>query len=184
MTNYQDARGGSYYTLFWRRLWSSRQGKLHGSPPTLRLQLFPGCRGEGDYERSAASEPGNTAAAYARVRSRGAQTGGRFERSHSHGRIDARLRPRHGSSLTRGYCTARQVDLLAKKARVESKKWRWNDDRRLDGMNTPNLLDIAGLRGGGARRPKLRNSVCRRHDSPVKSSFGKKVGSVPRQRLG
>jgi conjugal transfer mating pair stabilization protein TraG len=183
MTNYQ-ARGGFDYSHFSGGGFVVRQGKSDVRAD-MALNDSLGAAAKENYERSQQATRQHSAE-YAESALTALKQEAGFERSHSQGSSDG-TGYRHGMGSSRNHeanDSLRQVDQWAKKLGVSEKVAMEMMIGASMGMNTPKLLEIAGLRGGVELSAKLRNSADATRSLEEmaqfasESSFGKKVGTV------
>jgi conjugal transfer mating pair stabilization protein TraG len=183
MTNYQ-ARGGFDYSHFSGGGFVVRQGKSDVRAD-MALNDSLGAAAKENYERSQQATRQHSAE-YAESALAALKQEAGFERSHSQGSSDG-TGYRHGMGSSRNHeanDSLRQVDQWAKKLGVSEKVAMEMMIGASMGMNTPKLLEIAGLRGGVELAGKLRNSADASRSLEEmaqfasESSFGKKVGTV------
>jgi conjugal transfer mating pair stabilization protein TraG len=183
MTNYQ-ARGGFDYSHFSGGGFVVRQGKSDVRAD-MALNDSLGAAAKENYERSQQATRQHSAE-YAESALAALKQEAGFERSHSQGSSDG-TGYRHGMGSSRNHeanDSLRQVDQWAKKLGVSEKVAMEMMIGASMGMNTPKLLEIAGLRGGVELSAKLRNSADASRSLEEmaqfasESSFGKKVGTV------
>jgi len=183
MTNYQ-ARGGFDYSHFSGGGFVVRQGKSDVRAD-MALNDSLGAAAKENYERSQQATRQHSAE-YAESALTALKQEAGFERSHSQGSSDG-TGYRHGMGSSRNHeanDSLRQVDQWAKKLGVSEKVAMEMMIGASMGMNTPKLLEIAGLRGGVELAAKLRNSADASRSLEEmaqfasESSFGKKVGTV------
>ncbi|MEF8723375.1 MAG: conjugal transfer protein TraG N-terminal domain-containing protein [Candidatus Accumulibacter delftensis] len=183
MTNYQ-ARGGFDYSHFSGGGFVVRQGKSDVRAD-MALNDSLGAAAKENYERSQQATRQHSAE-YAESALAALKQEAGFERSHSQGSSEG-TGYRHGMGSSRNHeanDSLRQVDQWAKKLGVSEKVAMEMMIGASMGMNTPKLLEIAGLRGGVELAGKLRNSAdaSRSLEEMAQfasdSSFGKKVGTV------
>jgi conjugal transfer mating pair stabilization protein TraG len=183
MTNYQ-ARGGFDYSHFSGGGFVVRQGKSDVRAD-MALNDSLGAAAKENYERSQQATRQHSAE-YAESALAALKQEAGFERSHSQGSSDG-TGYRHGMGSSRNHeanDSLRQVDQWAKKLGVSEKVAMEMMIGASMGMNTPKLLEIAGLRGGVELAAKLRNSADASRSLEEmaqfasESSFGKKVGTV------
>jgi conjugal transfer mating pair stabilization protein TraG len=183
MTSYQ-ARGGFDYSHFSGGGFVVRQGKSDVRAD-MALNDSLGAAAKENYERSQQATRQHSAE-YAESALTALKQEAGFERSHSQGSSDG-TGYRHGMGSSRNHeanDSLRQVDQWAKKLGVSEKVAMEMMIGASMGMNTPKLLEIAGLRGGVELAAKLRNSAdaSRSLEEMAQfasdSSFGKKVGTV------
>jgi conjugal transfer mating pair stabilization protein TraG len=183
MTNYQ-ARGGFDYSHFSGGGFVVRQGKSDVRAD-MALNDSLGAAAKENYERSQQATRQHSAE-YAESALAALKQEAGFERSHSQGSSDG-TGYRHGMGSSRNHeanDSLRQVDQWAKKLGVSEKVAMEMMIGASMGMNTPKLLEIAGLRGGVELSAKLRNSADATRSLEEmaqfasESSFGKKVGTV------
>jgi hypothetical protein len=189
MTNYQ-ARGGFDYSHFSGGGFVVRQGKSDVRAD-MALNDSLGAAAKENYERSQQATRQHSAE-YAESALAALKQEAGFERSHSQGSSDG-TGYRHGMGSSRNHeanDSLRQVDQWAKKLGVSEKVAMEMMIGASMGMNTPKLLEIAGLRGGVELSAKLRNSADATRSLEEmaqfasESSFGRKGRHRARQRLG
>jgi conjugal transfer mating pair stabilization protein TraG len=158
MTNYQ-ARGGFDYSHFSGGGFVVRQGKSDVRAD-MALNDSLGAAAKENYERSQQATRQHSAE-YAESALAALKQEAGFERSHSQGSSDG-TGYRHGMGSSRHHeanDSLRQVDQWAKRLGVSEKVAMEMMIGASMGMNTPKLLEIAGLRGGVELSAKLRNSA-------------------------
>jgi conjugal transfer mating pair stabilization protein TraG len=179
MTNYQ-ARGGFDYSHFSGGGFVVRQGKSDVRAD-MALNDSLGAAAKENYERSQQATRQHSAE-YAESALAALKQEAGFERSHSQGSSDG-TGYRHGMGSSRNHeanDSLRQVDQWAKKLGVSEKVAMEMMIGASMGMNTPKLLEIAGLRGGWSSPPSCatlptpRDRWRRWRSSPVNRALGKR----------